>query len=157
MKKKGSRMAQELTVVSPPERSGGGLTTVAPADPRPVPDPEVPAKATRRRFPTDYKLSILRQADACRHPGEIGALLRREGLYSSHLTAWRKQRDQGILGNRRRGPQSTKPDPHTLELERENRRLKKQLQRAQIIIDVQKKVSTLLGIPLKRPPRAGND
>ena len=157
MEKKRMRKTQELTVVSPPERSGEGLTTVAPPGPRPVPDPEVPAKATRRRFTTDYKLSILRQADACRQPGEIGALLRREGLYSSHLTAWRKQRAQGMLGSKRRGPQSRKPDLHTLELERENLRLKKQLQRAQTIIDVQKKVSSLLGIPLKRPPRAGKD
>ena len=157
MKKRGSRMAQELMVASPPERSGRKPATAAPAGPRLVPDPEVPAKATRRRFPTDYKLSILRQADACRQPGEIGALLRQEGLYSSHLTVWRRQRAQGILGSKRRGPKSTKPDPRTLELERENRRLRKQLQRAQTIIGVQKKVSSLLGIPLKRPPRDGND
>lgn len=157
MKKRGSRMAQELTMASPPKRSGGRPATASHGGPRLVPDPEVPAKATRRRFPTDYKLSILRQADACRQPGEIGALLRREGLYSSHLTLWRRQRAQGILGSKRRGPQSTKPDPRTLELERENRRLKKQLQRAQTIIGVQKQVSSLLGIPLKRPPRGGND
>jgi transposase-like protein len=157
MEKKGSRKTQELGTVSPPERSAGGLTAVALPSSRPIPDPEVPAKARRRGFTTEYKLSILRETDACKHPGEIGALLRREGLYSSHLTLWRKQRAQGILGSRRRGPKPTRPDPHTLELERENRRLKKQLQRAQTIIDVQKKVSTLLGIPLKRPPRAGND
>ena len=157
MEKKSSRKAPELGAVSPPERSAGGLTAVPLPPVRSIPDPEVPTKARRRGFTTEYKLSILREADACKQPGEIGALLRREGLYSSHLTLWRKQRAQGILGSKRRGPQSSKPDPHTLELERENRRLKKQLQRAQIIIDVQKKVSTLLGIPLKRPPRAGND
>jgi transposase-like protein len=157
MEKRSSKKAQELAVVSSPERSGGGLTTVATIAARAVPNPEVPAKARRRGFTREYKLSILREADACKELGEIGALLRREGLYSSHLTLWRKQRAQGILGSRRRGPQSKKPDPRTLELERENRRLKKQLQRAQTIIDVQKKVSTLLGIPLKRPPRDGND
>jgi transposase-like protein len=122
-----------------------------------VPDPEVPAKAVRRRFTRDEKLRILRQADACRHPGEIGELLRREGLYSSHLTAWRRQRSEGVLGTKRRGPKSTKPDPRVTELEHENRRLKKQLERAQTVIEVQKKVSSLLGIPLNCPPREGND
>ena len=157
MEKRDARKARELTVVSPPERSAGGLTTGATIDPVSVPDPEVSAKATRRRFSRDYKLAILRQADACKHPGEIGALLRREGLYSSHLTLWRKQRQAGTLGTKRRGPQSTRPDPRTTELERENRRLKKQLARAQTVIEIQKKVSTLLGIPLKRPPRDGKD
>ena len=154
MEKKADKGARRLAVVSPPERSGGGLTTVAaPA----APDPEVPAKALRRSFTVEYKLSVMRQADACREPGELGALLRREGLYSSHLTVWRRQRAAGVLGSKRRGPKSRKPDPRVVELERENRRLQKQLQRAQTIIDVQKKVSMLLGIPLKRPPRGGND
>jgi len=147
MEKKSSRKAPELGAVSPPERSAGGLTAVPLPPVRSIPDPEVPAKARRRGFTTEYKLSILREADACKQPGEIGALLRREGLYSSHLTLWRKQRAQGILGSKRRGPQSSKPDPHTLELERENRRLKKQLQRAQIIIDVQKKSPRSWGSP----------
>jgi transposase-like protein len=117
----------------------------------------VSAKARRRRFTVEYKLSVLKQADACREPGEIGAVLRREGLYSSNLTAWRKQRAEGILGAKRRGPKPTKPDPQVVELQRENRRLRRRLEQAQTIIEVQKKVSTLLGIPLKRPPRAGND
>lgn len=122
-----------------------------------MPDPEVSAKAVRRRSTQEYKLAILREADACRHPGEIGALLRREGLYSSHLSARRNQRAEGTLGTKRRGPKATKPDPQVQALEQENRRLKKQRERARTVIEVQKKVSTLLGIPLKRLPRDGND
>lgn len=157
MSKSGSRKAGALSAVSPSERSGEGLTAGAATVPRSVPDPEVAAKPVRRQFPREYKLRILREADACRHPGEIGELLRREGLYSSHLTAWRKLRSEGMLGAKRRGPKSTKPDPRVAELERENRRLQKQLERAQTVIAIQKKVSTLLGIPLKRPRREGND
>jgi len=154
MEKKVPKGEGRLGVVSPPERSGGGLTT---AVARTVPDPEVPAKARRRRFTREYKLSVLRQADACKEPGEIGALLRREGLYSSHLTVWRRQRAEGTLATKRRGPKSTKPDPHTVELERENRRLRRQLQKAETVIEIQKKVSTLLGIPLKSPRPDGSD
>src|SRR3954447_18631636 len=76
-----------------------------------VPDPELVEKAKRRRFTAAYKLKILRQAEACTRPGEIGALLRREGLYTSHLTAWRKQRDQGALAGleRKRGRKGADP------------------------------------------------
>jgi len=154
MEKRSSRKARKLTVVSAPERSGGALTTVAPAAPVPeIADPEVPPQAQRRRFSAEYKLSILKQADACREPGELGALLRREGLYSSLLSVWRRQRDEGALGNlsRRRGPKSRRPDPRVTELERENRRLQRDLEQARTIIEVQKKVSTLLGIPLNPP------
>jgi transposase-like protein len=123
------------------------------------PDPEVAATATRRQFTREYKLSILRQADACRQPGEIGALLRREGLYSSHLTAWRKQRDEGTLVGeaRRRGPKSKRPDPRQLELERENRRLRRDLEKAHLVIELQKKLATALGIPLSDLPPDGNE
>ena len=79
-----------------------------------APDPEVPAKAERRRFTAAYRLGILKQADACKRPGELGALLRREGLYSSHLANWRRQREQGALRDmrgRRRGPDSTSDRP----------------------------------------------
>jgi transposase len=151
---KTARKARRLTVVSSPERSGGELTTAASTVPVSVPsDPEVPPRAERRRFSAEYKLSILKQADACREPGELGALLRREGLYSSLLSVWRRQRDEGALGHlsRRRGPKSRRPDPRITELERENRRLRRELEQARTIIDVQKKVSTLLGIPLSRP------
>jgi transposase len=115
------------------------------------PDPEVPAKAKRRRFSAEYKLAILREADACTQPGEIGALLRREGLYSSHLVDWRRQRDQGALQAlaRRRG--RAPADPATAELarlRRDNQRLQAKLDQAQRIIEIQGKVSELLGIPL---------
>lgn len=160
MEKRSSRGAGGLAEVSRPERSGGRLTSVAAASvPLASPDPEVPATASRRRFTREYKLSILRQADACRQPGEIGALLRREGLYSSHLTAWRKQRDEGALVGeaRRRGPKSKRPDPRQLELERENRRLRRDLEKAHLVIDLQKKLATALGIPLSDPPPDGNE
>ena len=160
MEKRSSRGAGGLAEVSRPERSGGRLTSVAPASvPLASPDPEVAATATRRQFTRDYKLSILRQADACRQPGEIGALLRREGLYSSNLTAWRKQRDEGALVGeaRRRGPKSRRPDPRQLELERENRRLRRDLEKAHLVINLQKKLATALGIPLSDLPPDGNE
>ena len=108
----------------------------------------MPAKAQRRRFPAEYRLRILTQADACKKPGELGALLRREGLYSSLLTNWRRQREQGALQDmrgRRRGPKPRPVDPRVKQLEAENRRL----QRAETIITLQKKVAEILGIPLK--------
>ena len=116
-----------------------------------APDPEVPAKAQRRTFTAAYRLGILRQADACKKPGEVGALLRREGLYSSHLTNWRRQREQGELAAgraRKRGPIPTPVDPRVKHLEVENRRLQRKLARAETIITLQKKVAEILGIPL---------
>jgi transposase len=116
-----------------------------------TPDPEVVPKATRRKFTGEYKERILAEADACTKPGQIGALLRREGLYRSHLADWREQRKQfGLAGlaPQRRGP---KPDPQAAEiarLQRENDRLLTRLRRAENIIDVQKKVAQLLGAPL---------
>lgn len=112
-------------------------------------DPEVVPKAERRRFTPEYKLQILAEADACTKPGEIGALLRREGLYSSHLEKWRKLRRKGslqALAPQKRGP---KVDPQAAEiarLRRENERLQQRLQQAEMIIDVQKKLSVLLGL-----------
>lgn len=114
-----------------------------------LPDPEVLAKAQRRQFTADYKKRILAEADSAHESGAIGALLRREGLYSSHLTHWRQQRDLG-LAPRRRGPKS-KHDPlfeEVRKLKQENGQLTQRLARAELIIDVQKKVSSLLGIPL---------
>jgi len=119
-----------------------------------VPDPEVPAKAKRRKFTAEYKLRIVREAERCKQPGEIGALLRREGLYSSLLTAWRREVEQGsraALRSKKRGPKARVVDPRVKELERENARLRKRLEQAEIIISVQKKVSKLLGIPLESP------
>jgi transposase len=115
------------------------------------PDPEVPAKVRRRRFTAEYRLRILKQADACKKPGDVGALLRREGLYSSLLTQWRRQREQGALQDmrgRRRGPKPQFTDPRVKQLEAENRRLQRKLQRAETIITLQKKVAEILGIPL---------
>lgn len=130
---------------------------------RPIrPDPEVVAKPVRRKFTAEYKLRILREADACA-PGELGALLRREGLYSSHLTKWRQQREQGqleALAPKKRGRKAQEPNPleqRVKELERENQRLRNRLQQAETIIEVQKKVSTLLGIPLSQPEKSESD
>ncbi len=115
---------------------------------------EVLAKAGRRRFTAEYKRRVLQEADACTKPGELGALLRREGLYSSHLSAWRAARQRGELAGltqRARGPKPRRPDPRDrkiVELERENRRLQARLARAEGLIEVQKKVSRLLDIPL---------
>ena len=107
------------------------------------PDPEVPAKIQRRRFTAAYRLRIVRQADACKKLGEVGALLRREGLYASHLTTWRHQREQGelVAGRaRKRGPKPL--DPRVKQLDGENRRLQRKLQRAETIITLQKKVGS---------------
>ena len=115
------------------------------------PDPEVPAKVQRRRFTAEYRRRIVREADACKKPGELGALLRREGLYASYLTTWRRQREQGelVAGRaRKRGPTPTPVDPRVRQLEVENRRLQRKLQRAETIITLQKKVAEILGIPL---------
>jgi transposase-like protein len=119
------------------------------------PDPEVRPKAKRRQFTTEYKKRILNESDACATPAERGALVRREGLYSSHLNAWRRQRDQGILdgfGPKKRGPKRNPLAIENARLQRENERLQKQLQRAETIIEIQKKVSQLLGIPLAENP-----
>jgi len=130
------------------ERSEAERSAV-PGETKTRPDPEVLAKAQRRQFTADYKKRVLAEADASYESGAIGALLRREGLYSSHLTHWRQQRDRG-LAPRRRGPQS-KRDPlfdEVRKLKQENGHLTQRLARAELIIDVQKKVSSLLGIPL---------
>lgn len=111
---------------------------------------EVVAKPKRRQHPAEYKLRILRELDKCTGKGEVGAVLRREGLYSSLVGKWREQREKGSLNGlsgQRRGP---KVDPNAAELarlRRENKRLKEQLERAEIIIDVQKKVAQLIGTP----------
>lgn len=126
-------------------------------------NPEVPEKASRRRFEAAYKLRILAEVERLTDPGAVGALLRREGLYSSHLTAWRRQRDEGSLAGlspKRRGRKAKRQDPVAKELDklrRENQRLAERLRQAETIIDVQKKVSELLGIPLKTPHDEGSE
>jgi len=117
-----------------------------------VPNPEVVPRAKRRRFNAEYKLRILEEADASSGSGQIGALLRREGLYSSHLTTWRRQRAQGQLDGLSPKPRGRKPSAdeglvkELTALKRENERLELRLQQAETIIDVQKKLSGLLGL-----------
>ena len=116
------------------------------AHPKVVPDPEVPEKTVRRKFTAAYKLRILKEAERCTEQGHIGALLRREGLYSSSLTLWRHQVNQGLIP-KKRGPVAQKTDPlarRNAELEKENVRLTHKLKQAELIISVQKKVAELL-------------
>ena len=119
-----------------------------------MPKTEVVAKAKRRRFSAAEKQRLLREVDACQGSGEIGALLRREGIYASYLTTWRKQRASGELDGlapRKRGP---KPNPEAIELaklRREHARLQERLRQAEIIISVQKKVAQLFGETLETP------
>ena len=118
-------------------------------------DGEVVAKAARRRFTAEYKRRIVREADRCTQPGEIGALLRREGLYSSHLVTWRAARDRGELEGlsaKKRGPKVTPPDPRDkriAEQEREIARWQKRAERAEAFVEVPKKVAALLGTPFE--------
>ena len=128
--------------------------------PEGAPDPEVTERAKRRRFTAEYKLRILRKADACKGDGDVGALLRREGLYSSQLAAWRRQRDElakAGLKARKRGPKAKVVDPRVKQLERENARLKRRLARVELMLDIQKKASEMLGIPLNQPDKDEND
>jgi transposase len=119
-----------------------------------MPEPEVPPRAKRRQFSPEYKQRILEEADACTQRGQIGALLRREGLYTSHLDKWRAQRAQGTLAGLAPKKRGRKPKPEAAEnarLHRELERLQRQLQRAETIIAFQKKLADLLGIPMDRP------
>jgi len=128
--------------------------------PEGAPDPEVAEQAKRRRFTAEYKLRILREADACKGHGDLGALLRREGLYSSHLATWRRQRDEiakAGLKARKRGPKGKVVDPQVKQLKRENARLKRRLERVELMLDIQKKASEMLGIPLNQPDKDEND
>jgi transposase-like protein len=117
----------------------------------------------RRRFLAEYKLQILRQADACDESGQLGELLRREGLYSSHLSTWRQQREQGTLdalAPKKRGRKPRDNDPLIEEnrrLHRVNQGLVERLRQAEVIIDVQKKVAEILGIPLQSPEPEEHD
>lgn len=134
------------------------------ASPRPTvipPNPEVVATPTRRRFTAEDKLRILQLADACTAMGSLGALLRAEGLYASNLTTWRRQRTEGVLSAltpQKRGRKESAQHPLRAEnetLRKENTRLTTRLKQAELIIDVQKKVSQLLGIPLEMPEEGG--
>lgn len=122
-----------------------------------APDPEVVATARRRRFSASEKRRLLAEADLCKKPGELGAFMRRERLYSSMLSSWRKQRDQaaeGALAPQRRGRKADPARPEReriAQLEREKARLERELAQARLIIDVQKKVAALLGMPMADP------
>ena len=121
---------------------------------RTAPDPEVRERAVRRRFTAEYKLRILRETELCEEQGQLGSLLRREGLYSSNLTTWRRQMEQGMLialSPRKRGPKAKSTHPlarRIAELEQENKKLKNKLKQAETIIEVQKKISEILQTPL---------
>jgi transposase-like protein len=144
-----------------PERSGGEPNGGAnnPAADSPTPDPEVSAKPPRRRFTPAYKARIVEEAQRCTESGQIGALLRREGLYSSALTQWRRQYQAGALQalkDDKRGRKRTR-DVRGKELERlqrENERLNKKLRQAELIIEIQKKVAAMLGNPIETSPNS---
>jgi transposase len=118
------------------------------------PETEVTEKGKRRSFTGEYKQRILREAAACKEPGAVGALLRREGLYSSHLTHWRKEAGRGELARltpKKRGPQPKVVDARDRQLAEQRReivRLRKRAERAEALVEIQKKVSQLLGIAL---------
>jgi transposase len=131
-----------------PSAGGSGFEVPSIASP----DPEVPEKKQRRKHTAKYKLRILAEADACDQPGQIGALLRREGLYSSNLTTWRRQKEDGLLQAmtpKKRGRKKKQKNPlvkQVAQLENENRRLQLKLKKAELIIEAQKKMAEILGI-----------
>ncbi len=141
-----------LAAAEPAEERSDEAGSAAAAAP---PDPEVAAKPKRRQFTAEYRLRILEEADRCTEPGEVGQLLRREGLYSSHLTAWRKARRNGALrglASKKRGakPKARNPlEPKVRQLEAKVERLEKELHKAHTILDVQEKVAGLLGFSLE--------
>lgn len=152
---------------SEPKRSGGPTRSAAAAgipgaSGLRVPDPEVPTRAQRRRFTAAYKRRILHEAETC-NPGGIAVLLRREGLYSSHLTTWRHQREQGEIAGlepRKRGKKATPRNPLVAEnerLQREIERLQKRLRQAETIIEVQKKLCKMWGLPVATTDSNGSD
>jgi transposase len=158
----------EKTGLMSQERSEGQIQPAAASEAgspslRVAPDPEVAERPVRRRFTAEYKLKIVEEADRLKEtPGAIGALLRREGLYASHLANWREQRDRGALTaltpqKRGRKPAAKNPlSKRVAQLEAETRRLQNKLEKAEIIIDVQKKLAALLGRPIESPPDTGS-
>lgn len=147
------RSAAETAIAGEAARSGAAASEELRRD---APDPEVDAKPKRRTFTAAYKRSFLREADAAKGRGELGVLLRREGLYSSALTAWRKEREAATQEafSRPRGPKP-KRSAETAEIEKlrhRNQRLEEELRKAQIIIEVQKKVAGLLRKPASEIP-----
>lgn len=162
-----NRNVKHIPVIAGPQRTAA-IAEMAPEDLTSKeqelltspPDPEVAQRPIRRRFTAKYKLDILNQADSCTKPSELAALLRREGLYSSNINTWLRQRETGSLAAltpKRRGRKASLPDPELERLRKENARLSKRLKQAELIIDVQKKVSQILGITLETPPESEND
>jgi transposase len=163
------QVEKRIGLVAPPQIGGerseqggsGGATSPAgasaiPAGDGPAPDPEVTTRAERRQYSAAYKLRILREADHC-GPGGISALMRREGLYSSHLVNWRRQRERGELAGlnpKKRGRKPVPRNPLVAEnerLRRETERLQKRLRQAEMIIEAQKKLCEILGLPTHDP------
>lgn len=150
--------------VGPDSAGGNGKGALAPVagEPAGIPDPEVEARPKRRRFSAAYKARIVEEAEGCTELGAIGALLRREGLYSSHLSKWRVQYRSGALDALRDDKRGRKPKKHPLEdevarLRKENARLSVRLEQAEAIIEIQKKVAAMLGNPLPSvEPDAGD-
>ena len=126
-----------------------------------VPEPEVVPRATRRQFSAAYKLRIVEEAEYCTERGQIGVILRREGLYSSQLSEWRRQRAKGqleALSSRQRGRKAQHPsEAEVARLQRENERLRARLEQAELIVDVQKKLSQLFGLTPDETERDGNE
>jgi transposase-like protein len=159
----GTEGGRSPTGVSPTTTATAALGAPATGNGKPIPDPAVSERAARRRFTAEYKLRILREADRSTESGQLGALLRREGLYSSHLTTWRQQRDEGTLAGltpKRRGRKANPDAPWIAEnerLKRETQRLAAKLRQAETIIEVQKKLSEMLGIPLPPCDNSGSE
>ena len=143
-------------------RATGGDPSAAKFSDFSPPDPEVTGKKPRRKFTVKYKLRMLKKADTCTDPGQLGVLLRQEGLYSSNLTTWRKQRDEGLLiamSPKKRGRKAQPKNPLALEvarLQKESQRLKNKLKQAELIIDAQKKISEILGIAQNHDENEGS-
>lgn len=165
-----SEKATGVVALGSPERSGGersesersgGEPNAAASRRGSVPEPEVSAVPQRRRFTAEYKAGIVQEADACREEGAIGALLRREGLYSSHLVKWRRQYRSAALTalkDDKRGRKQTKNplEDEVSRLQRENIRLVRRLEQAETIIEIQKKISSMWGLPLMDGASEGN-
>lgn len=161
---------QRVESKSIPSVNGGvemeaGRRPAGVSTPKAPPDPEVRVRAKRRYFTAAEKLRILDEADRCKEDGQLGALLRREGLYSSHISNWRAERRAGALvalAARKRGrkgpdPEIRKAQEENQRLRKENERLKRDLDYAKLLLDIQKKASEILGIPLNHHDTDGND
>lgn len=152
-------LSQEFEETEGARRAHGISSTIALRGTRGnsiVSDPEVREKATRRIYTAEYKRRILREAEVCKEQGQVGALLRREGLYSSNLTAWRRQVERGTLdalSSKKRGPKARKPDPSVrriTEQGKEIQKLRARLRKAELIIEAQKKIAEIFQLPHDR-------